>query len=338
MKAYKAIALLLCAAALAAGCSDRLQGDSLRGTEITVAPTVDEFGGTKAQFVSTLNTANNSIQVVCYRAASTTKWFECTAVYAPYNDMADRWVFFNENMYDYKYYWPDASGKLDFFAYYPVSLTNTCVTLDTYVASTPKFHCTSLPVTFPSTENTNLEEFIYAFEAGESQPSSSDKHNTVGLTFHHPFARITIQLETAIRSTLNSVTITNIYNNGNCTVSSTAPKTSWTSTGSTTNLVVTSGLDYPEEINNGATIGGPYIVLPQSLTDNVELKVNYLATGNSNPTVVGVKLKNKGGITEWKPGYAYTYKLSLNGAANEAIVDVSVTPWSVQGESETEVK
>ena len=335
MKAYKAIALLLCAAALAAGCSDRLQGDSLRGTEITVAPTVDEFGGTKAQFVSTLNTAKDSIRVVCYRNASTTKWFECTAVYEPYTDVTDRWVFFNENMYDYKYYWPDASGKLDFFAYYPVNLANTCVAIDPYKASTPTFHCTSLPVTFPSTENTNLEEFIYAFEAGESQPSSSDKHHAVGLTFHHPFARITIQLETAIRSQLNSVTITNIYNNGDCEATSSA--TTWTPTGSTTSIVVNSGLYYPEEINNGATIGGPYIVLPQSVTDSVALKVNYLATGNSKSTEVGVSLKGKGEITEWKPGYAYTYKLSLNGAANEAIIDVSVNAWSSQGQSETEV-
>lgn len=329
----------LAAVILLNSCSDKPDCVIPGSNEICIETSLDDICLTRTSFQTAdgMKQSGKQIMVNSYRAGTVTEYFKCAAYFAPFADYADRWVFYNTdaNMYDYKYYWPDATHNLDFFAYCPADLTNTCVTIDNYtVAGHPSFTCTNLPVTSEG-QNAGLTEFIYAFETDKSQPASNDKHKPVGLHFHHPFARITFQLETAIRSTLNTVTITNIFNNGTFTYSDQNP--SWAKTGVLKDFVVTSGLLYPEEMNNGAIIGGPYLIIPQEIGSNNYLEVNYLATGNEYPTTVSVGLRGQGSITSWEPGYAYTYKISLNGAANEVILGVSVEPWIPEGISESEI-
>lgn len=349
--------ILAVAVTVMCSCTEKFAAEMPSAGEIMLETSLDEFSpATRATFHSTLNTQGNSIMVYSYRSGtSTTPYFNSEARYNPDNLFKGRWVFCNTYesalLFDYKYYWPDADHALDFFAHYPKSLDNTCVEYDGYTIDAnqkghPVFSCTGLPMT--NAGQNGVTEFVYAFKAEQKQPDpdvqvTGDKHSPVGLEFHRPFARITIQLDQAIRSTLKKVTITNVYNSGTCTCNASAPLVSWDFTGCTTHdFVLTSNLKYPEEINNGGIIGGPFLFVPQNIGEDVELQVEYQASRNDETsTVVSVGLRGRGNeteINEWEPGKSYTYMLSLNGAANEVILDVSVKGWTVEGQSETEMK
>lgn len=298
---------------------------------------------TSFQTLDGMSSDGSQMHVDCYSYNTATSYFSADAEYS-----AGKWLFTGteggKTYLDYKYYWPETTGALDFFAYYPADLTHSYVSIGTYAAGAPSFSCVNLPVSSDA-QTDDVEEFIYAFKSNQTQPTGDNKHAAVGLTFKRPFAQVYIRLNSAIRSTLHSVTITPIYNNGDFA------NGSWTATGNTTDFVVNSGKKYPEEINNGGIIGGPFIVMPQAIESGVNLIVSYTATGNANPTTVQAVLgmdhsnsayqavsNDAAHNRDWKPSYIYIYDINLNGAANEVIMTVGVTAWSPQGTSDVTVE
>lgn len=294
---------------------------------------------TTFQTLAGMSSEGNQMHVDCYSNATTTTYFSADAEFS-----SGKWLFIGseggKTYLDYKYYWPESTGSLDFFAYYPADLTDSYVSIDTYEAGNPRFSCINLPVS-SDTQTASVKEFIYAFESNKTQPAVSAKHSAVGLTFHRPFAQVYFRLKSAIRSTLHSVTVTQVYNNGGFASGK------WTRTGITTDFEVNSGKKYPDEINNGGIIGGPFIVMPQAIESGVKLRVSYTSTGNASPTTVeailGMDHSNASYDADsnsaqhnrdWKPGYIYVYDINLNGAANEVIMTVGVTAWSDQGDTD----
>jgi hypothetical protein len=80
----------------------------------------------------------------------------------------------------------------------------------------------------------------------------------------------------------------------------------------------------PQDINYSSTIGGPYIVIPQSL-DGVTLSVNY--TWNEKRVQsknIPIKTDTK---TAWQPGQIYTYTLDLGDNKEEILFKVGVEAW-----------
>ena len=124
---------------------------------------------------------------------------------------------------------------------------------------------------------------------------------------------------------------------------------SWTGTGSTNSFTIPVGKTIPDQINFGAKIGGPYLVMPQSLA-SATITINYLWNNkktyddeNSNDEDYNSQNKedemNKNNIYqitrpltgEWLAGNKYNYVLNLGDNKEEILFKVEVEPWLVTG-------
>ena len=313
-------------AALLAGCagdspSDIAPTPSADNTEIKVNADVWQvMDGTRATTFDNADAlqTEGSFKTYAFFDGSTTQYISGSTV----NYVTDHWEFA-----DGKHYWPPI-GSLNFFAHMPGDLTNTHCSfdpteyhntdnLDGYSEDIPRIKCENLPVT--STGQSTLNELVCAYKA--SQSKSDPGASGVILNFIHPFARIYFKTSAASATnvTINSITISDIYNNGICTFDGAAsPQTStWATSGSTTSFECT------EAISSSDVTRGPYLVIPQEY-GNLTFTVNATWSGsdwsNFTPNLSTTVTVN------WQPGHSYTYTLTLS----PTVLEVDVTKYTEQ--------
>jgi len=334
----KAINILsvITALCLIASCSKKEQPVSGSSSdEIRIEASLADV--TKASLVTSENITSRRIHLDGFTTNGTThtsnKHLDANALYDN-----GGWVFYT-TIKDVHYYWPQHSN-LDIFAYSPVSLTNTCCSVE----RTPDFHnkltCTNLPMVNTSEAAGALEEFVCV-----EKNNCTKTDSPVALQFKRPFSVVNFKLKEAVRCDLNYIRITGIYNSGSLDCS--ADSWMWVPSGDTTSFVCNVNKNYPSEINNESPLGGPFIMIPQSLRKNeaspVYMEFNYKTVGNDKPTTTYVKLGTSSGssgtvVELWKPGYNYTYYVSLLGAAGEVKMSIVCEEWASQGNSETIVQ
>lgn len=249
---------------------------------------------------------------------------------------ADQWVnYFPDNVSNpwqfrvgsafIKRIWPPHNRSLDFFAYMPYLgerpdyITNTSYTL----ADGPSFDC-DMPMTKAAQDAS--KEFIYAFASNINKESNSGK---VVLSFSHPFAAIYFKLKQGKRNmTVNSITFRNIHKAGTFTY---AGDPQWSATDDSDNsLAIEVDKIIPDDINFGAIIDGPFLVMPQELTitgtDCADIVVNYTWDTHIDENIV---LSIPAGAELWEPGKMYVYNLDL-GNTGEVLFKVTVEAWDIQ--------
>ena len=261
--------------------------------------------------------------------------------------------YFRDKTYQGKlldYYWPN-DHRVNFVAYMPYDLNKSVVAgFDFTNESGVTFDCT-LPGTSGNDRTiddtkynarTVKHEFVYAYRH-DCQKGETDK-DPVKLRFVHPFAAIKFKLSQSHRNlTIHSITLNSVYNTGTYTNGAdtydsykTGQYTLTHEYWSTDNIEPgTLKVDYdktvPTEINYYSLIGGPYLVIPQSL-ENVTLSVNYswdTADGeDTTPATIATT-----DIPAWQPGMIYTYTLNLGDNKEEILFKATVEPWT-KGEDE----
>ena len=300
--------------------------------EISFSP---GFSATAAEAKSFLYDSSNMIQdghgnfmVTAYKTGKPDKYFlNFDRIY--YFQDAGQWRFYDEDENDfYKRYWPVSYG-LDFFAYMPYDLVNCHVTPGGYTEGKgPAFAC-NLP-----TDKTNMEkavEFVYAYATGQTAGTAG---GNVNLTFVHPLSAVVFKLGNAHGNTeIHSIGFKNIYHQGTFTatpsesVQSGITSADWSITGSPAAPSITVGRIVPD-LQIGSTIGGPYLVLPQSLSNTaggVKLTISFTWNGITTNAEVSPAT---GTLTSWEPGKIYTYTLNLGDPKEDVIANVSVEPWA----------
>lgn len=245
------------------------------------------------------------ILINAYVSGTTTPYISDAQV--AYDGGSDEWRFYQLGVGYVRYYWPN-EGSLDFAAYTPYNLTSTYVSIDTYTAAGgPAFTCSALPVT--SAGQSSVREFLYAYETGKNK--AADASTGVTLEFHHPFAKLTLQLNAshwAVHS-LNTITFKNIKNNGSFTHGS-SPQ--WSTSGVNQDLVITLNQAVAKNTVLSADqlsiMGIPFVVIPQSYTaaNQIEVTITW-ADGWAPKTYTFANP-----ISEWIAGKHYTYTLTLN--------------------------
>ena len=259
--------------------------------------------------------------------------------------------YFRDQTYQGKlldYYWPN-DHRVNFVAYMPYDLNESVVTdFDFTNAGGVTFDCT-LPDTsgndrtIDDTKGNNRtikHEFVYAYRH-DCQKGETDK-DPVKLRFVHPFAAIKFKLSQSHRNlTIHSITLSGVHNSGTYTNGadtydnyktdqSALTYASWNASTSG-NLTVNYEKTVPEDINYYSLIGGPYLVIPQSLED-VKLSVNYswdtATKQNTAETAIATTE-----IPAWQPGMIYTYTLNLGDNKEEILFQATVEPWT-KGEDE----
>lgn len=265
------------------------------------------------------------------------------------------WRCWSGNDY-YQIYWP-AQGTLDLFAYMPYDISPASINYISNIGHTqddgPSFSA-ALPTS--NEDDAAKTEFIYAYSKGKSEDSNS---GWVGLHFVHPFALVKFQLVNSLRLKLEEIVFGNtthestaggIYVKGNY---SNAAKTDfeyaqnnqgkvvmteqgkqeyqtwvngavWNGENSQT-YTFTINKQVPDDLNMNTDFGGPSLVIPQELTDDVTIYIKGKRADNSDYEGCA-KLKTTD-VPKWQAGQVYTYRLNLGNTAEEILYDVVVEPW-----------
>ena len=240
------------------------------------------------------------------------------------------WVNGTSQLIDY--YWPNDETNLHFLAVMPKDLSSSIVDAAnlSFNSNGVLFSCTRPNVIKDSVE-ANVKEFVYAYTA------APDRGENVGLRFVHPFAAIKFRLHQSHRDlSIHSITLKNVYTTGTfCnrvdTRSEVPLLSAWTQTGSPGELKIEIEKTVPAEINFGAEIGGPYLVIPQSIS-GVKLQINYTWNTDVKKDSGELSIQIPGEHETWDPGKVYTYTLDLGDNKEEILFKVSVEPW-VKGET-----
>lgn len=241
----------------------------------------------------------------------------------------------------YNHYWPNQS--MDFFACMPWdgSGKQKMITVGEHTSSTDQNPGLNITCNIPQPENledTKGQETIIAY--------TPNKHKEkVELNFVHPFAAVSFELKKAHRNlTINWIRFNNVYLTGSTTLNNDTKEVtdvSWTPTGSQSTFTIPVGKTIPSEINFGAPIGGPYLVMPQSFgkgTDTpVTIIINYtwdddgnniLEDDDTKDLVSSITFED---VDKWVAGKKYNYVLNLGDNEEEILFKVEVEPWEVTG-------
>jgi hypothetical protein len=339
---------MLCALVALSACSKEEMPTKPHNDIIEVE--VAEMPSTRVNMINTVDdiVARGEFGLSAYLDGINQPYFENAFVYyfAP-DTGAAHWRFRDVQNQDnlINFFWPD--GAVDFMGYLPRVLTK-CVAGITNL----KFNPATNAVTFNAVAQTEIDdrpaskrsaegstattterdqEFLFATTFGATRDG-----NAVNLRFVHPFSAIKFRLHQSHRDlTIHSITINGLKTEGSfsCTndtyakgnTQSYLEYTNWsTSTSETSSLKIDIEKSVPQDINYSSTIGGPYIVIPQSL-DGVTLSVNY--TWNEKRVQsknIPIKTDTK---TAWQPGQIYTYTLDLGDNKEEILFKVGVEAW-----------
>ena len=303
------------------------------------------------------------LQSDCYVMGSTRNYFSVTAymdgetdrfinssgnIHVLYSGTGSTpWHFCTKDGTVQTYFWPETI-PLNFFAFHPCQMEGgvptdkpdpaTCLRLGAYADRTPQLECTALPLT--NIGQATLQELIYAYTEAITY---KDYGGYAPLTFQHPLAAVSLTLSSCYPGlTLTGVTFKNIYNNGMGVCSPTS--VSWTTMGPVGSLVLSwNKNDSAEESPTyqkimGQTmfigaIDGPFLVLPQALTDrdalsDVSMEIKYIKRGEIVEKSIELPMTDT--VKEWLSGKHYIYQLEL-GKDESIIVGCVVEEWADHG-------
>ena len=302
--------------------------------EIGIRPS--SAGMSKATFYSTDNITTVDLKIFAYLHGTTTAFIDGDKYH--YIPAFIDWRFY-QGASIVHHYWPivgsywnstEMTGRLDFVGYLPYDLSNTGVTLDSYTAGNPAFHADLSEVSYAT-----QKEFLYAYADDQTAAGGA-----VEMEFHHPFSSVYFVLDVAPRGTvIKSITLTNIYREADFAHTDT-PK--WSGHDNLGTYAVT-GINktVPNELNYGQTIGGPYLVIPQTLNHqtasvyDTAISVNYTDPSDGEDHVAAGVIG--GAAVVWAPGTAYIYSLSIGERSDDGILNVTVTSWIIEGASTSDI-
>lgn len=319
-----------------AGCHKAPVAEAGGTAEIGIRPVT--AGMSKATFYSTDVITTVDLKIFAYLHGTATAFIDGDKYH--YIPAFSDWRFY-QGASIVHHYWPivgsvwnstDMDGHLDFAGYLPYDLSNTGVTLGTYTAGNPAFHADLSELPYAS--YSSQKEFLYAYTDDQTAAGGE-----VEMEFHHPFASVYFVLDVAPRGTvINSVTLTNIYREADFAHTDSPQWSGHDQLG--TYSVTGINKTIPNQLNYGQTIGGPYLVVPQTLNHQTEsvydtaISVHYtdaLSVEHDAAGVIG------GAAVVWAPGTAYTYSLSIGDRSDDGILNVTVTSWIIEGASTSDI-
>lgn len=304
-KNLKYIALCLLVTLLASACSkdgadsNEVTNRNEAKKEIGIKPDVWKMAeATRATTYDNTALQSDGFTVYAYTAESITPYIDNKTV--SYD--APNWIITGR-----PYYWP--AYNLDFFAYAPA-------TLPSYIAADPAltytaahnvtFTCSSLPMTNAG-QGSSLKEFMFGMALGQN---GTDNASGVNLSFQHPFTRIKMELSASQVDpiTIKSITFKSVKTGGTFTYNGST--STWdTSEGASDNFVAT--LNQTVTITNAVqTLGEPYLMIPQSWTGQIEVRIIWDDWGVQKEETLTASAP-----TTWKIGYSYTYSFTISKSA-----------------------
>ena len=241
-----------------------------------------------------------------------------TAYWDSYNNR-NKWIFLSGNN-EITYYWPN-SDAVNFFAYMPYK--GYSGNLKHYVSNFQYSENTgqTFDCALPQTNEKDADEieFIYAYKEKQTKAN-----NPLELEFKHPFAAIYFKLSPeSSRMTINSIALEGVYLNGTFSCEG----NEWDPNGNPEIFTATINKRIPNDVNYNTIFAGPYLVMPQALSNQVKLVLNAKRAMDgyyNNETTVTAETN----LTDrWEPGKKYIYTLGVGNRNEEIYFNVAVEDW-----------
>ena len=241
-----------------------------------------------------------------------------------------------------KHFWPDEQTTLDFYAYSNLIFSENDNHDSPGVSS---LTCEDGQLGFSyivpnGTGGSDAErqpDILFAL-ASANRSQTQDGDGTVILNFQHALAGVQFRAKNIAGGTIKSITLKNLYAQGDCTYTLSDETTDsgarkngtfeWSNLGTKTDFtqkmsvkVSDSGIleDSVQDITtNGKNSEMTFMMIPQSTAD-VEVEIVLEGDNNETYTVSG-KLGNTG---EWRPGNIYIYDISTDSINWTYVFDVS---------------
>lgn len=241
-----------------------------------------------------------------------------TAYWDSYNNR-NEWIFLSGKD-EITYYWPN-SDAVNFFAYMPYkgysgNLKHYISNFQYSESTGQTFDC-ALPET--NDNDANEIEFIYAYKEEQTKAN-----NPLELEFKHPFAAIYFKLSPeSSRMTINSIALADVYLNGTFS----CERNEWIPNGNPGTFTATIDKRIPNDVNYNTIFAGPYLVMPQALSNQVKLVLNAkrAVDGDSNNETTVTAETNL--TNQWEPGKKYIYTLEMGDRNEEIYFNVAVEDW-----------
>lgn len=284
-----------------------------------------------------------------------------------------------------EYYWAPATHPY-YWPKHPDSYINFVSWYDNGAGPTGDVSETSMAWTGRSigpVDNIMFADVAWRFKNNDNAVYKQDGVSAgVPTLFHHALAKVKIQFNAApltdpnatsntFEVTLQSVTLTGVYNQGSMVLSNsdkgtmgqkawTASNTTfyWDPTGTPSDIPLVSdkaltadfATVFPTKATQDANTGiDAQSVLPQAVTDGMKLVITYSVTAKYNGTAfleevnipAEVKLntlKNVSNVAidKWEPNKIYTYKITINPLTDKILIDPAIeSDWVSENVSAT---
>lgn len=209
------------------------------------------------------------------------------------------------------YYWPDGE-TLDFYAYAPYS--NGEGPLVSLEFNNPKGEVSfsyKTPKGSAPDDATLQPDLLFAY-ASRSLETTDNKSGIVPLEFSHALSAIRFVAKDITAGTIKSISIQNVYGEGDCIGYPANNSYEWEVSGQTTsfsqnfNVKVSdqqTGTQQITDIDPATT----FMMIPQELGENATLEVVIETTDGDNKTLTGSLSGQK-----WEAGKLYTYAISTD--------------------------
>ena len=232
-----------------------------------------------------------------------------------------------------QHFWPDESTTLDFYAYANIGFDNNSP------AYAENLVCENGKLGFSykissGTDAVRQPDILFAL-ASASRSQTTDGDGTVDLNFEHALAGVQFRAKNIAGGTIKSITIKNVYGQGECVYSlSDSPVVEgsvtkngtfeWTTSGDNDKIFIQkmevliddfSDNDGLQHITTEANKEMTFMMIPQS-TEGVEVEIVLESTKDGNPytyTVIG-KLSgpDPSSPITWEAGNLYIYDISTD--------------------------
>ena len=261
--------------------------------------------------------------------------------HVPVDGTEPSWEFYADGKI-FQYYWPH-QGKVDFFAYMPwkgSSKQNNIKDISYSQCDGISFSCQMQSTTTDVTDAAGQETAV-AYVTDKDKGTGE-----VEMLFVHPYSAVYFELKQAHRDLrINWIRFNHVHLQGTATLDESIGYNTdigWMPTdGGNDTFTIPVNKAIPADINFGAPVGGPYLVMPQTFgkgtdttDDDVTITVNYTwndGIDNGNDTKEFTRSITTQNITQWMAGKKYTYVFDLGDNKEEILFQVEVEPWIWDG-------
>lgn len=339
MKLFRCI-FVLWAVVMLCGCSK--ENTPEKGDAIALQPTLEGSVKTRASLCDDeIGLRDYRCHIYSYLSGSPTIYFDSDLQYSDenqYDASTHKWSFHGDGGYK-SYYWPLATS-LDFFAIAPLPHPAPPPVYSSYVTvdqtSNPPTFAAQMPLnaTGEGDNQENITEVMCAYT-----PGRTSSQGAVPLEFKHPFAAIVFKVGQSHRDlTVNNIVIKDINYTGTCAIDNSG-NMSWNLGADRGDLEFNIAKIIPGQVNFGAELCNPYLVLPQTnagddnkKTFTVECHWKGYDTADNTKTLTGTISNN------WEASKVYIYTLDLGNSREEILFKVTVAPWEYIYDHEFEIE